>query len=639
MAHNVTLWPGARRASTVQPPLRRRRQGSWLSVVVAWLFAVGLLAGPGFWRYQQSYAGRIYEGVSVAGVPLGGLSRAQAAAELAAQLTPALGQRLTLRAGGRSWHPTLRELGITLDVEATVARAYDLGREGNLPQQLRQQWALLWHGADVVPVLRRDPAAVDAYLSVLARALAREPRDARLIWEGLTARVLPAVPGRELDVTASNAAVAAALQRGTTGPIELVVRERPPAVVADDGVAERINAFLAAPLILTFDEATHRQTEAGIVPATITHRWSVDRARLAGLITLEAVAPPGGGQDEYRLNLDPSALTADLQQIAHAVEQFPREARFDYDPATDTLQPLVVSQDGLSLDIGAALAAIEDAFQRGEHVVRLPVTVTAPRISTADAGKMNIHGLAAAGRSNFAKSPPEREINVAETARRMHGVVIPPGGEFSFNEYLGWVVDATGYAESYIIVGNETQVDVGGGVCQVSTTVFRAAFNAGFPITERHAHAYRVAYYEPPVGWDATVFSPWVDLKFKNDTDNYYLMESELNPRTKDLAINLYGPDTGRRVELVGPVVTEEKAPGPPIYQDDPTLPPGTVKQVDWEHPGATVKVERIVRDAITGNEISRESFWSIYRPWQARFLRGPGGGEPAGGEGTTTDG
>jgi len=623
VAQNVTTWPHTGRTSTIRPPLGRVRRGSWLSVVLAWFLSFGLLGGLGFWRYQESYVGRIYQGVSAAGVPLGGLSSAQAAAELATRLTPVPGQRLTLRAGDRTWHPTLRELGITFDADATVARAYALGRDGDLQQQLQQQWALLWHGAEVAPVLRRDPAAVDAYLSVLARALAREPRDAHLTWKGLTARAVPDMPGRELDVAASSAAVAAALDQGATGPIELVVRERPAAVVGVDAAVQQINTLLKAPLVLTFDETTYHQTAAGVAPVTVTHRWSVDRARLAELLTLDAVTSPAG-QHEYQAHLDTKALTADLQRLANAIRQFPREARFDYDPATDTLRPLIVSQDGMSLDVDTALAAVETALQRGEHTVSLPVTVTAPRVSTGEAAKMNIHGLAASGHSNFRTSPPEREINVAETARRMHGVVIPPGGEFSFNEYLGWVVDATGYAEGYIIVGNQTQVDVGGGVCQVSTTVFRAAFNAGFPITERHAHGYRVSYYEPPLGWDATVFSPWVDLKFKNDTQNYYLVESEVNLRTKDLTINLYGPDTGRRVEMVGPTILEEQPSGSPIYEDDPTLPAGTIKQVDWAHPGATVKLERIIRDA-GGNELTRDVFWSDYRPWQARFLRGTG--------------
>lgn len=623
MAQNATAWPRTRRRAIIPAPPRTARRGGWLSVVIAWLLSLGILAAVGYRHYEASYSERIHEGISVAGVPIGGLSRNQAIAEVVAQVSPAPGQRLTLRAGDRTWSPTLTQLGIRLDAEATVDRAYALGREGEPRQQLEQRWALFWHGDEVAPVFQRDPVAVDAYLSIIAREIAREPRDARLTWEGLIARVVPAVPGRELDVVASAQAVAAALDGGSTDPIELVVRERAPTVVRADAAAERINALLSAPLVLSFDEPTLQASGSGFVPLTVPRRWSVDRARLAEMIKLETVGLPEGGQ-EYQVRLETRALIADLERIATSIRRPVRDARFDYDPATDTLRPLIVSQDGLNLSVSAALAAVDAALQNGEHVVTLPVVVTQPRASTADAAKMNIHGLAASGHSNFTTSPPGREINVAETARRMHGVVIPPGGEFSFNEYLGWVVDATGYEEGLIIVGNQTQVDVGGGVCQVSTTIFRAALNAGFPFTERHAHAYRVSYYEPPLGLDATVFSPWVDLKFRNDTDNYYLIESAINMETKDLTINFYGPDTGRRVELVGPTIVSTTPYGPPIYQDDPTLPAGTIEQVDWAHEGATVKVERIIRDT-SGNIIGRDEFWSEYKPWQARFLRGTG--------------
>jgi vancomycin resistance protein YoaR len=288
----------------------------------------------------------------------------------------------------------------------------------------------------------------------------------------------------------------------------------------------------------------------------------------------------------------------------------------------------VVSQEGLKLDIAATMANIVEAVQSGQHEVSLVVATLPPLVSTTDASKIVIEGLAAQGYSDYTGSAAERVVNVGVAASMFHGIVIPPGGEFSFNEHLGWVVDATGYEEGYIISGNRTEVDVGGGVCQVSTTVFRAAMEAGFEITERHAHAYRVPYYEngSPLGYDATVFSPWVDLKFRNNTEHYYLMEVEDNPQALTLAINLYGPPTGRDVEIISTIV-EEVPHGPPIYEEDPALAPGVVKQVDWEHPGATIKLERVIRDSATGAEIGRDEYWSVYEPWQARFLVGPGGG------------
>lgn len=621
----------AQQVGTLQPmPLpaaRPARGGSWLLMLLTWLLALAVVAGAALWRYETLYVGRIHEGVRVAGVALGGFTPEEARSELAAALAPLAAERLTLRAGDRAWHPTLAELGVRVESEATIAQAMRQGREGPLPQQLAAQWRLLQQGSELAPVVTRDGTAVDAFLSEVARELAREPRDASLVLEGLTARALPAEAGRQLDVAASRAAVAAALDSGARGEVALVVTERPPTLVGAEAAAAQINTFLAAPLQMAFTvQEFQRTAEGAIAPLPVTRQWTIDRARLAELLRIEQ-RQRDDGQREYSVGLDATALRADLEAIATEIAREPREPRFDYDPQSDTLRPLVVSQDGLALDVDAALGAVQQALAAGTHEIALPVTVIPPVVSTADAARMKIHGLAAEGRSTFATSSPSREVNVIETARRMHGVVIPPGGEFSFNEYLGWVVAATGYEEAYIIVGNETQVDVGGGVCQVSTTLFRAALNAGFPITERNAHGYRVSYYEQDAGpgLDATVFSPWVDFKFRNDTENYYLVESEWDRTTKALAIKFYGPETGRTVEILGPTIIRETPPGPDIYVDDPTLPAGTVEQVDWSHPGAEVKVERVVRDEATGQVLFRDSFWSNYRSWSARYLRGTG--------------
>jgi vancomycin resistance protein YoaR len=624
MAQQIGTLPGIRSV----PQRRAARSGSWAVIPLAWVVALCLLFGVALWRYEALYAGRIHEGVRAAGIVVGGMTPEEAANELAAVLAPYTSGRVTLRAGERLWHPTLKELGLQVDTRAMVAEAMALGRDGSLLAQWQQRLALMQQGAEIAPLLGRDPVAIDAYLSRLAREVAREPRDAQLLIEGLTARALPDEPGRQLDVAQSAAIVTQALAQGTPGEITLALSERPATLVGAEKAAEQINSFLAAPLTLKLEVQEFQRTETGgVQPLMVTRQWTIDRARLAQVLRVDQ-GMRADGQREFRLHLDPAGLGVNLEQIASEIEREPRDGHFEYDPESDVLTPLIVSQDGLQLDVSAAHAAVETALAERRHEVMLPVTVIAPSVSTADMEKMNIHGLAAQGRSNYRTSPPNREVNVLETARRMHGVVIPPGGEFSFNKYLGWVVEATGYEEGYIIINNKTEVDVGGGVCQVSSTMFRAALNAGFPITERHAHAYRVPYYENDSrpGMDATVFSPWVDLKFKNDTNNYYLIQTGWNLRTKDLWVSFYGPDTGRKVQIIGPTIFKETPPGPTVYINTPSLPAGTLEQIDWSHPGAEVQVQRIVRDKVSGEVIFRDRFWSSFRPWSARFLRGTGG-------------
>ncbi len=608
-------------------PRTRRRTGSLLAWLLSWLLGLTLFVGLVGWRYDVAYTGRIFEGVSANGVALGGLTPAQATAALEARPPSINSERLVLRVAGESWVATMTDLGIHLDATTMAHEAYLRGRTGSVVQQWLDRF-VLWHGASderqVQPAYRRDLVAVDALLTRIANEVARDPQDARLHVQGLSVSSMPAQPGRQLDIEASRQRLVQATDAGERA-IDLVLTERVPHIIGAEEAAAKARELLTSPLLLYFEQPEFHLDDTGYVATTERRQWTVDRERLSEMLFLLS-EPLESGQYAWNVRLKPELLREEIEQLANEINREPRDARFDYDPDTGVLTPLVVSQDGLRVDVDASLSAVEQALSEGVHEVQLSVTTVPPRVVTSDASKFNISGVAARGFSNYTGSAYERIVNVGVAASMFHGIVIPPGGEFSFNEHLGWVVDATGYEEGYIISGNRTEVDVGGGVCQVSTTAFRAAIDAGFEITERHPHAYRVPYYEngSPLGFDATVFSPWVDLKFRNNTENYYLMEVENNPDANTLAINLYGPSTGREVEVLS--TTVETIPhGPPIYETDPALPPGTVKQVYWSHPCATIKLERIIRDT-NGNEIGRDVFWSDYKPWQARYLLGPGG-------------
>jgi vancomycin resistance protein YoaR len=188
----------------------------------------------------------------------------------------------------------------------------------------------------------------------------------------------------------------------------------------------------------------------------------------------------------------------------------------------------------------------------------------------------------------------------------------------------------TGFAEALIIYGGRTIRGVGGGVCQVSTTVFRAAYFGGFPIIERYSHAYRVSYYERGDTWrgpglDATVYAPLVDFKFQNDLDAWLLMEVSVNPAASRLTWRFYSTSDGRQVTVSEPTV-QNVVPAPdPLYEEDASLAAGQVKQVDYAAEGADVSVVRtIVRDGVQVNAGER-AMTTHYQPWRAVFNYGPG--------------
>ncbi len=213
------------------------------------------------------------------------------------------------------------------------------------------------------------------------------------------------------------------------------------------------------------------------------------------------------------------------------------------------------------------------------------------------------------------------------SAGKLRSAVIPPGDEFSFNTIVGDVTAENGFVDSVIIVGDRTEVGVGGGVCQVSTTAFRAAFWAGFPIIERVPHSYWVSWYNEP-GLDATIYTPDVDFRFRNDTAHYLLIQPEVDAAAGRITVRFYGTRPDRAVEMMAPVRANLQPAPKPLYVEDATLPAGTIKQVDWGKEGMNVTVNRVI--TYGDGRVQQDKFVSRYQPWQAVYRYGPGTKLPA---------
>lgn len=257
--------------------------------------------------------------------------------------------------------------------------------------------------------------------------------------------------------------------------------------------------------------------------------------------------------------------------------------------------------------------------------LEVPVTEIEAEIKTSDVNDYGIKELIGRGSSMFVGSIPNRVHNVALAAEKINGTLVAPGETFSFNKTIGDISVYTGFKQSYVIQGNQTVLGDGGGVCQVSTTLFRAALNSGLPIAERRAHSYRVGYYEQgsPVGLDATIYSPSVDLKITNDTPAHMLIQAYVDTKKMTLEFEIYGTDDGREVTLTEPVITSRSPAPEDLYIDDPTKPTGYIEQIDYAAAGARVEYDyKVVRD---GEVLIDKTFYSNYRPWQAKFIRGTG--------------
>ncbi|OGH03073.1 MAG: hypothetical protein A2798_01440 [Candidatus Levybacteria bacterium RIFCSPHIGHO2_01_FULL_37_17] len=317
-----------------------------------------------------------------------------------------------------------------------------------------------------------------------------------------------------------------------------------------------------------------------------------------------------------------------ISEIKAKVDKKPIDAQFKFENGRVTT--FKASEDGQTVNLDLLFQNIHDktlavvsAEKPISAVVTIPIKIIPPAVKTEEANNLGIKELIGQGSSLFYHSIPSRIYNINLAAERLNGLLIEPGEEFSFDKALGDVSSFTGYKQAYIIQNGRTILGDGGGVCQVSTTFFRALLNAGLPITERHAHAYRVGYYEEDSspGLDATIFVPSVDLKFKNDTGNHILVQSEIDLDNLSLKFYLYGTRDGRVAAITKPVVYNQRPPPEALYQDDPTLPLGTIKQVDFAAYGASVYFDYRVEKQ--GKTIINERYYSNYQPWRAVFLKG----------------
>lgn len=443
-------------------------------------------------------------------------------------------------------------------------------------------------------------------LDSIASVIDKQPQNAQLLFNETTTlegspsahiQIKEEVDGLSLDKKALEKEITDYLLTGkysTSLPIQVVS----PKITTQHMLRakEALENSQTKPLSLKFEERS----------------WVIDTKQLLTLLDLTK----GEG-----LLLDKDNTYLYLSTIAKEIDQEVTEGLFEFNPTTKRVTAFKPSQEGRKLDTDKTYEFIADALSNGHRNITLPVAKVSPKIQTSDVNSLGIKELLGRGISHFAGSIPNRIYNINLTASKINGVLIPPGEIFSFNQTVGDITAATGFKQAYVIKEGRTVLDDGGGVCQDSTTLFRAVLKAGLPVVKRTAHAYRVGYYEQgfPAGLDATVFYPSVDFQFKNDTPFHILIQAYTSGTT--LYVDLYGTSDGRISQISKSIVSDQIPPPPELRQDDPTLPKGTVKQVDWAAWGARVSFNRTVT---RGNEtLIKENFLSNYKPWQAVYLVG----------------
>lgn len=584
---------------------------------------------------------KVLRGVNVLGQNVSGISSDAVLAIVEERSRVFLGSDILFRVhapdgGVRDIAVKASDLGIVVNAEETAKNAYSYGRSGNFAQDSRGRISSFITSHNVDTVASVNFSDFSKKIDGLTVGDTQAAKGATIVFDK-EARVIDEKSGWQVDKVKLSQDLRDRVNGTATGPIDVNILPDLPVVSSDktDKALDKVKRLNNQKIVLAFGVNAWKLSGNTLLSVLRFYPKGMENGYVSKFSVGESalvIKSFGGNLDsELEVSVDDSYIRNYVSEIADSIDQEKVDATLVFEGGK--VREFKPAQDGQKLDSDTTFKLIADAVSvenisaEGNLTINLPVRVVSAKIANEEINSLGIKELIGRGISYFAGSIPNRAYNVGLGANRINGTIVKSGEVFSFNKSVGEVSGATGYKQAYVISSGRTVLDDGGGICQVSTTVFRAALNAGLPIVSRTAHAYRVGYYEQrgfKLGMDATVWTPSVDLAFKNDTSHAVLVQTLIDSSNAKLEVSIYGTGDGRKVEISTPVVSNLKPAPPDVFQDDPTLPNGTKKQVDFSAQGATSIFGRKV---IRGDQILiDETFKSVYRPWQAVYLVGTGG-------------
>jgi vancomycin resistance protein YoaR len=610
-------------------------------VVAVLVFGSLLVVGASGATYAYT-RNRILPNTSIAGLRVGGLDRLAATELLQQHFNDMVDAGLEVELYGETEHIDLRTSVATdpdlvyqlidWDINASIDAAMNIGHSGN---QLRDFFSPLYHTLLAPSRLAPEYVFAETRLTTAIRAAfpnaesAGTPTDFVFVGKGedLTVSVVEAVQGAVIDLDDGLASLRLDAQDLNLNTLALKLIERS-AVISKTEAETLIPAALAAvteaPYTLIFtpeygDDLTYDITNKDL------EIWLV---------------PTKNDQDVPELALDTAAMAAFLNTIHTDIDISPADAKFVIEG--NRVVEFSESRDGFVINDDKVLTDVLAALGTANHSIVISAERTAPAVPTGSANDLGIREVLGVGYSSFAGSPSNRRANIRHGADKLNGLLIAPGETLSLLENLRPFTIADGYLPELVIKGDKIIPEIGGGLCQIGTTTFRAAMNSGLEIAERRNHSLVVSYYNDPSngqpGTDATIYDPSPDLKILNDTANYIMLVTTVDSATSELFFTFWGTSDGRAGSYTPPVVLSWTGYGATQETETTTLAPG-VRQCQSPHPGATTTFDYNI--VMPDGSVKTREFYSSYRSLPTICLVGVGGnGEtPAGAVQGVSDG
>jgi len=583
-------------------------QRRYLRLALFFLILILVIAGTVF-GFQLAYAQKFYPGVRAGYLNLGGLNQDQALVKLQEIEENIQRKGLIFRTADKEISinpvmvtvadPDLARPLLTFDWSKTIDSAFEFGRQGNWLKRFSDQFTQLIFKKQAAVNYQIDREELRNILATNFSGLETKAKNAELKINGSEIEVTPEQSGQEFFYDQVLDSLEKQIKLLNFEPIELTIVAVEPTIKKEytGSAVNSLEKILAVEAIkLKADSVDSVIKKEDFIP------WLEFQLR----------------ENEIVIGLNHDRVMEFLGLLAQKVNVGAQDAKFEL--TGQRVTKFQSSRDGKALDLENSYEKINQQITAGRPgEIELTVAVAPAKVATGDVNNLGIRDLIGRGVTNFAGSPVNRRYNIGVGANTLNGILIEPNEEFSLLDALGAIDDTNGYRKELVIKGDRTIPEYGGGLCQIGTTTFRVALNSGLPITRRQNHSYRVSYYEPPVGMDATIYSPSPDFRFINDTGNYILFTTHIDG--DNLIFEFYGTKDGRIATTTEPVAYNRVAPGEPRYIETDTLKPGEKKKVESAHAGLETNFTYTV--TYPNGEVKEQEFHSKYVAWKETWLIG----------------
>lgn len=583
----------------------------WFLVSAVSLLGLFLVS---FSAYSVSFASKAYNNVILGEINLEGKSREEIVEILKLKSDELVNSQIFLEyrtedENGKSYEINPEEIGINYDIEATADKIINYGRNEGAWTDFWKQLRSIFRKTVFVAEYQINRDSLDQKIEAIATEVDKPEKDYSLFYNGEKFELSSErQPGERIDQEEIFSEIEKNIANIAIKIVEFQSKHYTPQISEENAkraLAEANNILEQGDLILIYN----------------------DQKYLLGSGDLAVLIISMGEGDDLKVAIDKERAKKQIEVLAASINQEPTDAKLSFSGGkVDIYQG---SRVGRAVDVEKTVINLENAIMAritegvsasDQNTVLIVVNETSPQINSEEIESYGLKELVATGTTSFYGSSDNRKHNIATGADKISGTLIEPGETFSTLDTLGAIDASTGYLEELVILENKTVPEFGGGLCQVSTTLFRTALNAGMEIVERRNHKYRVSYYEPPIGMDATIYDPAPDFKFKNNYDSYILIQSKI-VGTK-ISFEFYGTKDSRAVFVGTPEEYNWVEPGEPVLIESPDMAPGEKERIERAHKGVSAKFSyKVERE---GQILQETEFVSKYVAWPEKWLVGP---------------